>query len=94
MFGFSDFWTHLHVQDAALSIERALIADYEGCQPFYIADPENGLGLPSRDLVELFYPDVKIWKRDIQSSQTLLNCEKAKFILGFKVNKAHLSDSI
>jgi nucleoside-diphosphate-sugar epimerase len=94
MFGFSDFWTHLHVQDAALSIERALVADYEGCQPFYIADPENSLGLPSRDLVELFYPDVKIWKRDIQNSQTLLNCEKAKLILGFEVSKAHLSGSI
>lgn len=89
MFGFSDFWTHLHVQDAALSIERALIADYEGCQPFYIADPENGLGVPSRDLVDLFYPDVKVWKRDIQGTQTLLNCEKAKSVLGFEVIKTN-----
>ena len=89
MFGFSDFWTHLHVQDAALSIECALTADYEGCQPFYIADPENGLGIPSRDLAELFYPDVKVWKRDIQGSQTLLNCGKAKSILGFEVGEKH-----
>jgi hypothetical protein len=89
MFGFSDFWTHLHVQDAALSIERALIAEYKGCQSFYIADPENGLGLPSRDLAELFYPNVKVWKRDIQGSQTLLNCEKAKSVLGFEVGKEH-----
>ena len=91
MFGFSDFWTHLHVQDAAVSIERALSADYEGCQPFYIADPENGLGVPSRDLVNLFYPDVNVWKRDIRGSQTLLNCEKAKSVLGFEISKKHYS---
>ena len=62
----------------------ALIAEYEGYQPFYIASPENGLGIPTRDLAEIFYPNVTTWKRDIQGSQTLLNCEKAKSILGFE----------
>lgn len=84
MFGHNDFWTILHVQDAALSIERALIADYQGCHPFYIAAPYNVLGLPTRDLAEMFYPNVTTWKRDIQGSQTLLNCEKAKLVLGFE----------
>lgn len=84
MFGHSDFWTVLHVQDSALSIERAITADYEGYQPFYIAAPQNVLGLPTRNLAELFYPDVTVWKRDVQGSQTLLNCEKAKLVLGFE----------
>ena len=84
LFGHDDFWTYLHVQDAALSIERAIVAEYEGCQPFYIAAPLNVLGLPTRDLAELFYPHVTTWKRDIQGSQTLLNCDKARSVLGFE----------
>ncbi len=86
MFGHGDFWTYLHVQDTALSIERAILADYVGCQPFYLAAPQNVLGLPTRDLVEFFYPEVRSWKRDIQGSQTLLNCEKAKSVLGFEAS--------
>jgi len=83
MFGHPDFWTYLHVKDAALSIERTLLIDYEGYQPFYIAVPRNVLGLPSRDLAELLYPQVTTWKRNIEGSQTLLNCDKAKSVLGF-----------
>jgi nucleoside-diphosphate-sugar epimerase len=86
LFGHDDFWTYLHVQDAALSIERAILADYEGYQPFYIAAPDNVLGLPTRDLTDLFYPEVTVWKRDVQGSQTLLNCDKAESVLGFEAN--------
>jgi len=86
VFGHADFWTLLYVKDAAISIERAIVANYEGYQPFYITAPNNVLGLPSRQLAELFYPEVTTWKRDIQGSQTLLNCEKAKIILGFEAN--------
>ena len=71
------------MQDAARSIERAILAEYEGYQPFYLAAPENVLGLPTRHLAELFYPEVTTWKRDIQGKQTLLNCDKAKSVLGF-----------
>jgi len=86
MFGHADFWSLLYVNDAAISIERAIVADYEGYQPFYITAPNNVLGLPSRQLAELFYPEVTTWKRDIQGSQTRLNCEKVKIILGFEAN--------
>jgi nucleoside-diphosphate-sugar epimerase len=86
MFGQDDFWTFLHVRDTALSIERAILADYEGCQPFYIAAPDNVLRLPTRTLAELFFPEVTTWKRDIQDTQTLLNSEKAKLVLGFEAS--------
>ena len=84
MFGHDDFWTYLHVQDTAFSIERAILAEYEGYQPFYIAAPDNVLGVPTRDLTDLFYPEVTTWKHNIQGSQTLLNCNKARSVLGFE----------
>jgi nucleoside-diphosphate-sugar epimerase len=84
LFGRDDFWSVLDVRDAARSIELALTAEYEGCHPLYIAAAHNSTGLPSRDLGNLFYPEVQTWKRHIEGAETLLNTEKARELLGFE----------
>jgi NAD(P)-dependent dehydrogenase (short-subunit alcohol dehydrogenase family) len=84
LFGCDDFWTYLPVADTARSIESALTAVYEGCQPFYIAAPNNSIGVPTRDLTTMFYPEVKTWRKDIQGAETLLDIEKARSVLGFE----------
>jgi nucleoside-diphosphate-sugar epimerase len=84
MFGHDDFWTYLHVEDAALAIEKAIFADFRGSHPFFIAASNNPVGLPSRDLADLFYPGVNTWKRDIPGTEALLNLDKAKTMLNFE----------
>ena len=84
LFGRDDFWAALDVRDAAKSIELALLADFEGCHPLYVASTHNSTGVPSRDLAGLFYPEVQTWKRPIEGTESLLNIEKAQTLLGFE----------
>ncbi len=79
-----DFWAYLGIEDAVRSIELALSADYEGFQPFYVAATQNSAGVPTRDLTDLFYPEVNTWRKNIQGNETLLDIEKANSILGFE----------
>ena len=83
MFGVDNFWAVLNDWDAAKAIELALTADLRGNYPLFLAEQTNSTGLPSRDLASLFYPEVQAWKRPCSGTDSLLNAEKAKLLLGF-----------
>lgn len=84
MFGRSNFWTSLDVRDAAQAIEKGLLADYEGSHAVYITDTHNFVGLPSRELVEVWFPDVTTWKKPVHGTEALVSNERVRALIGFE----------
>ncbi|MGC9522160.1 MAG: NAD-dependent epimerase/dehydratase family protein [Anaerolineae bacterium] len=92
MFGRSNFWTSLDVRDAARIAEMGLLADYEGSHAVYVTDDENLVGLPSRELVEVWFPDVKIWRRPVEGTESLVSIKRACELVGFEPRFALMVD--
>ena len=84
MFGRSNFWTGLDVRDAAQAAEKGLLADYEGSHPLYITDAHNCVGLPSRDLARVWFPEVTEWRASVEGSETLVSIDAARTLIGFE----------
>jgi hypothetical protein len=57
--GFHNFWTTLDARDSAQAIEKSLVAEYDGSHPLFVNDSLNTVGVPSRDLARLFFPEVR-----------------------------------
>ena len=85
MVGRSNFWTILDVRDAAQAAEKGLLAGYEGSHTAYITDDQNFLGLPSRQLAEVWFPEVTTWKRPVSGTETLVNIDRVRELIGFDV---------
>ncbi len=85
MVGRANFWTVLDVRDAAQSVEKGLLADYEGSHVAYVTDDQNYLGLSSRELVKVWFPDVMTWKRPVSGTQSLVSINFVRELIGFEV---------
>ncbi|MGC9469858.1 MAG: NAD-dependent epimerase/dehydratase family protein [Anaerolineae bacterium] len=83
-FGRSNFWTSLDVRDAAQTIERGLLAGYEGSHAVYVTDDQNFLGIPSRELAAVFFPDVTAWKQPVTGSESLVSIARVQELIGFE----------
>ena len=84
MFGRSNFWASIDARDSAQAIEKGLLADYEGSHPLYVNDSHNFVGVPTETLAALFFPEVTMWKRPVQGTETLVSIDKARELLGFE----------
>ena len=84
MFGRSNFWTSLDVRDAAQAIEKSLLRDIEGSHAIYVTDTHNFVGLPSRELAAVFFPEVTTWKRPVEGTEALVSIERARALIGFE----------
>jgi nucleoside-diphosphate-sugar epimerase len=90
-FGRSDFWASLDVRDAAQALEKGLTADYRGSHPLFCTDSENGAGVPSELLAEVFFPDVTRRIHPLQGRETLVSIDRARALIGFEPQH-HISD--
>jgi nucleoside-diphosphate-sugar epimerase len=79
----TDFWTAVDERDSAQSIEKSLLSDYEGSHVLFINDSHNRIGVESRALVELFYPDAP-WKRPVEGTEALVSIAKARSLIGYE----------
>ena len=84
MFGRSNFWTSLDARDAAQAIEKSLLADIEGSHAMYVTDAHNFAGIPSRDLVATWFPEVTEWRSDVRGTETLVSIDRARALIGFE----------
>ena len=84
MLGRSNFWTSLDVRDAAQAAEKGLLADYEGSHAVYVTDTHNFVGVPSRELAEVWFPEVQTWKRPVKGTESLVSIERARALIGFE----------
>ncbi len=83
-FGYTDFWSVISVEDTAQAFEKALLAEYEGSQAFFISERYNTTGVGSETLLKIFYPEVTERKRPIQGAETLLSYDKARQMIGYE----------
>jgi hypothetical protein len=49
----------------------------------YVADTHNAVDLPSYELASLMYPQVQIWKRPVQGTESLLDLDRVRTLIGF-----------
>jgi nucleoside-diphosphate-sugar epimerase len=94
MFGRSNFWTSLDVRDAAQAAEKGLLAPYEGSHAVYVTDTHNFVGIPSQDLVDVWFPKVRGWKRPVTGTESLVSIEHARALIGFEPAYPFLAESM
>jgi hypothetical protein len=80
----TNFWTSLDARDAAQSIEKGLLAGYEGSHPLYVNAAHNSLGYPSAQLAAYAFPEVTEYKRPLQGTETLVSIDRARALIGFE----------
>jgi nucleoside-diphosphate-sugar epimerase len=79
-----DLWTAVDTRDSAQAVEKALTVPYTGSHVLFINDSHNRTGVPSRTLVELFYPEVTTFKKPLGDFDTLVSIDKARALLGYE----------
>lgn len=82
--GRTDFWASLHVLNAAQAIEKGITAEYEGSHALFVNDSHNSVGVPSEKLAAYCFPEVRLWKRPLVGTETLVSIDKARALIGFE----------
>ena len=79
-----NLWAYIHVLDVCQGIRRAIEAPMFGQhEAFFIAAKDQWTDLPTRALVEQFYPEVHLDPVALPGRQSLLSTAKAAEHLGF-----------
>ncbi len=79
-----NFFTHLDERDSAQAVEKGLEASFTGSHALFINDSQNWSGVESRLLAELFYPDIKTFKKELIGTETLVSIDAARALIGFE----------
>jgi len=79
-----NFFVALDERDSAQAVEKGLSADFTGSHTLFINDSHHWAGVESRVLAELFYPDVKAFKKDWVGDETLVSIDRARQLIGFE----------
>jgi UDP-glucose 4-epimerase len=80
-------WAWVHVEDAVCAIVCALVSDLKGYDVFHIAAEDVCLSNPDvPNLVATYFPKTPI-KRPLSSKESLVDCNKAKDMLGFQLRR-------
>lgn len=76
-------WSYVDARDLGQITDLAVGTDGLGYQVFNAVNDDTSSGLPTRDLLERFYPKVPV-KGDLGEYETLLSNRKAREMLGFR----------
>lgn len=78
-----NFWAVVDERDAAQSLEKGLLAAYEGAHPLFINDDHNALLYDAATLARLFFADATELKSELSGTASLVSIEKARALIGF-----------
>ncbi|MGF6175834.1 NAD-dependent epimerase/dehydratase family protein [Ensifer sp. 4252] len=76
-------WSYIDARDLGQITLRAVEKDGLGFQIFNAASDDTSSDLPTRELIDRFYPGVPL-KRELGEFETLLSNWKAREVLGFR----------
>jgi nucleoside-diphosphate-sugar epimerase len=76
-------WSYVDARDLGQITDLAVKKDGLGYQVFNAVNDDTSSGLPTRELIERFYPGVPV-KRELGEYETLLSNRKAREMLGFR----------
>jgi nucleoside-diphosphate-sugar epimerase len=76
-------WSYIDARDLGQIVDRAIATDGLGYQVFNAVNDETSSALPTKELLERYYPKVPV-KRELGEYETLLCNRKIRDLLGFK----------
>jgi nucleoside-diphosphate-sugar epimerase len=76
-------WSYIDARDLGQITLRAIEKDGLGFQVFNAANDDTSSALPTKELLERFYPGVPV-KHELGEFETLLSNRKAREVLGFR----------
>lgn len=76
-------WSYIDARDLGQITDLAVKKDGLGYQVFNAANDDTSSDLPTKELIDQFYPGVPL-KREVGEFETLLSNRKAKEVLGFR----------
>jgi len=76
-------WSYIDARDLGQITDLAIKKDGLGYQVFNAANDDTSSDLPTKELLERFYPDVPL-KHELGEFETLLSNRKAREVLGFR----------
>jgi nucleoside-diphosphate-sugar epimerase len=77
-------WSYIDTRDAATAYRLAVETDGLGSVALNIGADETSMDMESKQLMEICYPDVKDFRKDLSGFAPLLNNEKAKKLLNWQ----------
>ena len=80
-------WSYVDARDLGQIVDLAVAKDGLGYQVFNAVNDETSSDLPTRELLDRFYPGVPV-KGQLGEFETLLSNRKAREVLGFKAKHA------
>lgn len=75
-------WGYTRAGAAARSVENALTTNFVGHEVFYVVAPRTIKQRPSRELAEMYFPQVPI-RHDLNANASFYDCSKAARMLGW-----------
>jgi nucleoside-diphosphate-sugar epimerase len=80
-------WGYTLPAAAARACLLSLTADFAGHEAFYVIAPDTTNDVPSRELAEMYYPDVPI-RGDLDGNRSFFSSAKAERMLGWRHDAA------
>lgn len=78
-------WAYVHGEDLARAAEAALSRDLPvGRHTAYVAAPDNGTAVPTRTLLERFYPAIPLREEGLPEFGSLISSEGTHRLLAFR----------
>lgn len=80
-------WAWVHVEDAVQAIMYALVSELQGYEVFHIAAEDVCLSNPNvSHLLATYFPKTPT-RRSLSGKESLIECSKARHMLGFKLHR-------
>jgi nucleoside-diphosphate-sugar epimerase len=77
-------WSYIDARDVASACQLAIEKDGLGVQPLILAADDSSSDRPTKDLVDLYLPEVKDIRIPLNGRVSLLSNAKAKQLLGWE----------
>ncbi len=78
----NSLFSYVHAADAARFVHRAVEAEFEGHERFFVSAPDTAVDLPTAELVAEHYPGAEI-RAEFEGYDALVSIEKARERLGW-----------
>lgn len=78
----NSLFSYVHADDAARFVRRAVEAEFEGHERFFVSAPDTAVETPTADLVAEHYPDAEV-RAEFEGRDALLSVERARERLGW-----------
>ncbi|MFD0678095.1 MULTISPECIES: NAD-dependent epimerase/dehydratase family protein [unclassified Paenibacillus] len=75
-------WSYIDARDCARAFRMSLEASFEGHEVFCIAAAQQRCLTSSQELIERYFPEAEL-RKPFVGNESLLDCSKAKHVLGF-----------